>query len=111
MRGSGKKLVHEDLQDGLKSLVVTRVVEVVAELLRAAGRAELLQGLGFNLAYALTRDRETAPNLLKRAGHSVVKPIPHPQDVRLALRQLGAQQLRKVLAHEGSLEHGLRLRL
>jgi len=40
-----------------RSSVGDRFREVVAELLRAPGRAELLQCLGLNLAHALAGDR------------------------------------------------------
>ena len=46
-------------------------VQEVAQLLAAAGVAQLAQGLGLDLADALTRDVELLADLLKRAGAAV----------------------------------------
>ena len=49
--------------------------------------SELGEGLALYLAYTLTRDTKLPPNLLKRAGMTVLKSKAKLDDLALAIRE------------------------
>ena len=80
-------------------------IEKAAQLVRAARVLELVERLGLDLSYALTRHRELLADLLQRVVGVRADAEAHPQNALLARGQ-GCQRLSSGPAQVG-LDHGV----
>jgi hypothetical protein len=65
--------------------ILHALVEIVLELFRSAGMAELSQRFCFDLSDPLSRYAEGLSNFLKRSGPAVVKPEAHGKHLALSV--------------------------